>query len=157
MRQRQIQLQEVELVGGDVGVRQPPEPRVDAVGRQPLRSDVFHRFRAGIDGCVTRRVQFQLDAFPRNTAQLGQCQFAGGELDHRSSFLGFGYILSIQENSLESRTTKSVYTRGFFVSGWRKVLEAICDGLTRETQTPFRQSSLRVSCIWVNPYLSVSR
>ena len=83
MRQHQVALQELELFVGDMGLRQPAEAGVDAVGRLPARDDAGHRGRAALDGRQAASDNDKRDAAARQIAQGGEIQGIA-DLEHRA-------------------------------------------------------------------------
>ena len=77
MRQQQIALQELELGGGDAGLRQQPEASVDAVGGVAGGDDVVHQHVRGEDGRPGGRTQGEFRRVLVNASQLAQRQRAG--------------------------------------------------------------------------------
>ncbi|SAL70609.1 hypothetical protein AWB69_08389 [Caballeronia udeis] len=87
MRQHQVALQQFQLIGGNMGARQPAETRVDAVGRLALGGDVGNSFRGGVDGSEAGRIECQCVRAAGDPAQVCQREVAGGQFDHRKSCL----------------------------------------------------------------------
>ncbi len=74
MRQHQIALQELELIVGNVCLREASEAGIHAVGRLPALHDGGHGGRSPVDIAVSGFRNRQLDPAARQIAQ-------GGEID----------------------------------------------------------------------------
>jgi hypothetical protein len=77
MRQDQVLLQLLQLLGRDVALGQQAEAGIDAVGRIALGDDGLDRGGGRLDGGVGVRRQRQRAVGGPGGAQVGQGQFAG--------------------------------------------------------------------------------
>ncbi|KAG1605723.1 hypothetical protein G6F45_014128 [Rhizopus arrhizus] len=84
MRTHQRTLQRLEVFAGNLGGRQQPETRVDAIDRAAFRDDALDRRHAGIDGAAGGRVQRHADRLLVHAPQIRQGQLAGFQMQIHS-------------------------------------------------------------------------
>ena len=83
MGQHEIPLQQLELPGGNVGLRQPAEAGIDAIRTLAAFDDVGHGLRAAVYGTCSGVGQRQAGAAARQITQGGEIDGIA-DLEHRA-------------------------------------------------------------------------
>ncbi len=82
MREKEVSLQQLQLIRGNAGLRQQSKTRVDAIGRIALGDDPIHQRIGRHDSLAVRRSNADERRLRMDAAQAGEAQLAGDQGDN---------------------------------------------------------------------------